>query len=274
MLRSLLFACLVVVNASSLIAQSKVFEQTVNLSPGGSLRLQARRGSVRLTGWDRNQVEVRARIEAEGSWNSGDARRAVDATTIEVNNGFGTSVSIRANYDNIPWQDWIFSNGRSHPNIHYEIRAPRRVDLRLEIDRSPAHISGFDGRIDLDASRSEVDAADLTGSMRITLERGDNSSFRNLRGSFDIEAQRTNLRIDLARLDASSSVEIQRGDIDMSVARSQGFNLDTSLGRRADFDSSIPLQVRSSRQTNPSGPVNGGGPRLSIQADRGRVRLR
>ena len=257
-----------------LTAQSKLFERTVNLPSGGVLRLDSDKGSVRLTSWDRNQVEVHARIEAESSWDSDYARRIVDATTVEVITSFSNEVSIRGNFDNVPMRDWIFGNGRSTPNIHYEIRAPRRVDLRLDIDRSNSVINGFEGRIDLEADRSVVDATDLTGAMRVTIDRGGDSSFRNIRGSLNIVADRTNLRMDLTRLDASSSIEIDRGDIDMSMSRGQGFDLDTSLTKRASFDSSLPVQMRGFSRNNPSGSVNGGGPRLAIEADRSRIRLR
>jgi hypothetical protein len=258
--RILLCAGVLLLITSPLAAQSKVFERTVSLAPGGLLRLDANRGSVRLTGWDRDQVEIRARIEAESSWDSEYARRVVAATTVDVVTSVRNEVVIRGNYENVPFQDWIFSNGRSTPNIHYEIRAPRRVDLRLNIDRSNSVINSFDGRIDLEADRSVIDASDWTGPIRIGIDRGGDSTFRNIRGSITVEADRTNLRMDLARLDASSRIEIDRGDIDMSLARGQGVDLDTSLSRRATFDTDLPIETKSFRRSNPSGAVNGGGP--------------
>jgi len=251
-------------------AQSKVFEQTVHLSPGGTLKLDASRGSVRLTGWDRDQVEVHARIEVDRSSDSSSARQAVDRTTVEVVSS-GNSVSIRSNYDNA--LNWL-CDFQGRPSIHYEIRAPKRVDLRLNIDRSNSIIKDFEGRIELEADRSVIDAADLSGPMRMSIDRGGDSSFRNFRGSFDVEADRTNIRIDLAKLDGSSRISIDRGDIDMSVSRSQGLDLDTSLSKRTSFDTTLPLQSRRFRNNNPSGSMNGGGPRLAIEADRSRVRLR
>jgi hypothetical protein len=251
-------------------AQSKVFEQTVRLSSGGTLQLDTSKGSLRLTGWDRDQVEIHARIEAEGSWDSTVARRTVDSTTIEVISS-SNSVRIRSNYDNV-LRDWLF--GQMQPSIHYEIRAPRRVDLRLNVDRSNSIIKDFAGRIELEADRSIIDAADLSGPMRLNIDRGGDSSFRNFSGSFDVEADRTNIRIDLAKLDASSRITIDRGNIDMAMPRAQGLDLDTSLSKRTAFDSTLPLQSRRFNRNNPSGTVNGGGPRLAIAADRSHVRLR
>ena len=60
--------CLAVAPAAE--AQSREFSQTYDLDAGASLTLISSRGSVRLTPWDRDQVEVRARIEAPSAWDS------------------------------------------------------------------------------------------------------------------------------------------------------------------------------------------------------------
>jgi hypothetical protein len=246
----------------------------VKLAPGGVLRLDASRGSVKLSGWERDQVEIRARIEAERSWDLGYSRRVVEATTVDVSSISNNEVMIRGNYDSVPRENWFFGHMGNIPSIHYEIRAPRRVELRLDIDRSNSVINGFSGRMNLRADRSEIDAADLSGPIRITIDRGGNSSFRSISGSFTFDADRTNLRLGLARLDESSRIEIDRGNVDLSLAPGQGIDLDASMSRRTNFDTNLPLQMRSFRGNNPSGPVNGGGPRLFIQADRSHIRLR
>jgi hypothetical protein len=260
---------LTAVNAA---AQSKNFERTVQVGSGASLDLVSRKGSVRLVAWDRDQVEIRARIEADNSALGSDfARRSVDAATIEVDSA-GNHVSIRPNYGSVP-SNWLL--GRSIPNIHFEIRAPRRLEVRLEVDRSETLLRGFQGSISLVSDRSEVEASDLTGRVRARMDRSGESRFSDIRGSIDVVADRTNLRIVFVRLDEGSRIHIDRGDADVSVSRGQGLDLDTNLSRRADFDTN--LQVPYRRQQNrerPFGSVNGGGPRLAIEADRSRVRLR
>ena len=254
-------------------AQSKSFNETVPLPAGGSLTLYANKGSVKLTGWDRDQVEIRARIEADSGGSSDYARRAVDATRVDVTTT-RNSVAIRSNYENLPSSSWIFGGSWNTPSIHYEIRAPRRIDVRMDIDRSETILNGFEGRMVLTLDRSEIDGTDLAGDLRLTIDRGGDSSLRNIRGSIAVDADRTNLRIDVARLSGPSRIEIDRGDADVSVAPGQGFDLNTSLSRRADFDTNLAVQSRSRNGSNPSGSINGGGPRFAIEADRSRVRLR
>jgi hypothetical protein len=260
--------------AADLAAQSKVFERTVQLGSGGSLDLTARKGTVRLVAWDREQVEIRARIEADTDVSADYARRSVDATTIDVNSGTN-HVSIRPNFDNVPTaSSWLFGDLRSIPSIHYEVRAPRRLDLRLDVDRSATLLSGFQGSVFLVSDRSEVNASDLTGRVRARLDRSGQSRFSDIRGSIDVVADRTDLRIGFVRLDEGSRIQIDRGDAEVSIARGQGLDLDTNLSRRASFDTNLDLLIRGRIRENPSGSVNGGGPRLQIEADRSRVRLR
>ena len=252
--------------------QSKTFNNTVPLASGGGLTLKAMKGSVRLTAWDREEVEIHARIEVDSSFPEY-ARRALELTTVEVV-GAGRQVMIRSNSDAVPSQIWFFGITHTTPSIHYEIRAPRKVDLQLDIDRSPTTIIGFEGKMVLELDRSELQAENLAGDVRVNIGRGGDSSFRNIRGSINLTANRTNVRVELLSLNASSRIEIARGDADVSVARGQGFDLTTALTRRADFKADVALQFRSGDRRNLRASINGGGPRLSIDADRGSVRLR
>jgi hypothetical protein len=253
---------------------TRTFERTVPLGSGGSLDLTSSRGSVKLTGWDRNEVEIRARIEADSDFTGDYARRAVEATTVDVLAG-SSGVLIRPNFDNVPVRaNGFFGEWRPLPRIHFEIRAPRRLDIRLDVDRSDTVLSGFEGRIVLESDRSEVDAADLTGAIRARMDRAGDSKFSNIRGSMTVVANRTNLQIGFLRLESVSRIEIDRGDADVSVMQGQGFDFSTNLSRRANFDTNLALPYRSRNRDNPSGSVNGGGPRLQIDADRSNVRLR
>ena len=137
-------------------AQSRVFEQTVSLESGGRLSVESGKGSLQITSWDREEVEIHARIEAPRNVSADYARRAVEATQIEVRGG-GSSVSIEPDYSDVPYRgDRWNDNSRSVPFIHFEIRAPRRPRLIVESDRGPTTISGFEGDMDIETDRGEA----------------------------------------------------------------------------------------------------------------------
>ena len=254
-------------------AQTREFSETVPLESGGSLRLEASKGSVTVTAWEREEVEIRARIEAPREVSDDYARRAVDATTVDVT-GTSRSVRVRSNYEGVPTRagfwDW---DSRTVPSIHYEIRAPRKLSLSVRSDRGPTSLAGFEGRIELDADRGEVDLRDLTGEIRLVIDRGQDSTLSVIRGSFDLEADRTNVRMREVRIEDDSRLDIDRGDAEIDLAAAQGLTLRTDLSRRADFDSELPLTLGSLNGRSFDGTINGGGPELFIESDRGSVRL-
>lgn len=254
-------------------AQTSEFNETVPLSAGGRMRLEGSKGSITITSWDREEVEIRALIEAPDNVDADYARRAVDATTVDVT-GTPASVSIRSNYDDVPRRSSFWNgNSRSVPYIHYEIRAPRQLDVFVESDRGPTAISGFVGEITLDADRGDIDLRDLTGEIRIAIDRGSESRLAAIRGSFDIEADRTDIRMHDVLIENNSRLEIDRGDVEIGVGASQGLTLRAELSRRGTFDSELPLTLSSLDGEDFRGTINGGGPELLIESDRGSVRL-
>jgi hypothetical protein len=256
-------------------AQSKQFDKTVPLPSGGYLSLHATRGSVKLTSWDRNEVEVRARIQAAPRVDADYARESVDATTVDVIAGAG-DVRIRSNYDKVPnvRLSWFGSGWRDVPEIHYEIRAPRKLEIRMDIDRSDAVVRGFEGRVDLVSDRSELTLVDLAGRIGLEVDRGSSSRLENVRGSLRINGDRTHFAIELASLDDRSSIEVDRGDVRIEVPPAQGLTIDADLTRRSGFDADdLQVQRRRGDDRRFTADVNGGGPTLTLESDRGRIQL-
>jgi hypothetical protein len=266
-------ACLAL--ASPALAQTKQFDKTVPLPSGGYLSLNATRGSVKLTSWDRNEVEIRARIQAAPGVDADYARQSVDQTTVDVIAG-SRDVRIRSNYDRVSGaRNWFgVMPWKEVPEIHYDIRAPRKLEVRMDIDRSDATVRGFDGRMDIVSDRSELDLADLAGRITLEVDRGNSSRLENVRGSLRIDGDRTNFDIALASLDDRSSIETDRGDVRIEVPQAQGLTIDADLTRRSDFDAdNLSVQKRHGDTRRFTADVNGGGPTLSVEADRGRIRL-
>ena len=168
MLRRAISACVLAIACSAVTAaQDREFSRTVPLEPGGSLRVDGSKGSIRITGWDRPEVEIRARIEMPRREDADYARRVVDATRIDVS-GQGGSVTVATNYDDVPSKDGRTGRDsgwgdRTVPAVHYEIRAPHRVALAVDSDRGPAAISGFEGPIDLVVDRRGLHLSHVAG---------------------------------------------------------------------------------------------------------------
>lgn len=264
----------VVLGSSPVAAQDRQFAETVDLEPGGTLRVDGNKGSMQITAWDRPQVEIRARIELPDHESAEYAQQVVDATEIEVA-ASGGSVTVRSNYDHVPTRTGIGNRGdKTVPPVHYEIRAPRRIDLRVDSDRGPATIRGFEGTLDIVIDRGELDLQDAAGDVRLDIDRGERSRLANVGGSLTIEADRTDLRIEAAALERNSRIEIDRGDVDLRVPADQRLTVRTDVSRRGKFTSDLPIQWMSEDRRRSEGHVNGGGPELFVESDRAAISLR
>jgi hypothetical protein len=263
------FAC-----AAPLAAQDREFSRTIDLPASGRLLVEGSKGSMQISSWDRPQVEIRARIELPPDEAASYAQQAVDATEIEVTTGSG-SVFVRTNYDRVPTREGARGSGdRRVPEVHYVIRAPRRIDLSVDSDRGPASIRGFDGSLNIVVDRGELDLQDVSGDVRLEIDRGDESRLTDIRGSLSIDADRTDLRIEGAALERNSRIEIDRGEVDLRVAPDQRLTLRTDLSRRGRFRSDVPIQWMSMDTRQSEGHLNGGGPELFVESDRATISLR
>lgn len=260
--------------ASAAAAQSREFTRTVELRPGGTLRVEGNKGSMRITSWDQPRVDIRARIEPPEGVTADYAARAVEAAAVDVV-GDGSSVTVRSNYENVPLRDGTGDWGsRTVPPIHYEIRAPRRLRLSVDSDRGPAAVRGFQGDVDIVIDRGELDVADIDGEVRLEIDRGNQSRLSGIRGRLVVEADRTELRIESLALDADSRVEIDRGEIELVVPATQKLTIRTDISRRGEFRSDLPIEWSSENRRRAQGLLNGGGPGLLVESDRARVELR
>ena len=285
---ALLGVTLLAMSAPTVSAQDRTIEETLVLEPGGRLALESTRGSVRLTGWDQPRVDVHARIEPPSNVDDDYARRAVEGTEIRID-ADARSVRIRADYDGVP-RRWPFD--RRLPHVHYTIQAPRQLDLDLEIDRNDdAIVRDFEGTLTIDVDRSEFEGTDLggtitmsvdrsaltvrdvTGQVSIGIDRGRDVVLDGVRGAFRLKTDRTTVTMPNAVIEGDSTVDMDRGGIEIDLDAAQTLTLDAELSRRADFSTDLPVTIEDGGR-HVRGTMNGGGPRLRVEGDRAEIRLR
>lgn len=252
--------------------QSKDFKQVVDFEPSGELTLNSDKGSVRVTAWDSNQIEIVARIDAPENVSADYGQRAVDGTRIDVT-GTSRSLTVRSNFEGVPYKGGLDYHSKSLPDIHYEIRAPRSLNLMVELDRSKLNVEGFKGKVKFDTDRTTVSARDIEGALRLKIDRGD-ARLTNVRGSLSIDSDRTEGHLQGITIEGDSRLDIDRGNYELRMPSSQPLTVNADVSHRENFESEFALAMQSSGRTNFEGQINGGGPKFSIHADRGKVTLK
>lgn len=257
----ILCVALFVVLSLAVGQRTKEIHKTLPLNKDGELVLDTYKGSIRIDPWDRGEVDIVAKIEADGT--DRDADDAVEDTEIEIR-GSDQRVSIKTDYSEVRERHsglfGFFNVGSQRlPFVHYTIKIPRSAEARVKDYKSESKITGMEGPLRLNTYKGE---AKIFGHQ----------------GRLDLETYKGEVEISFDKLRDDCSLETYKGEIRLQLPRGQGFTLDADMGRRADLDSDFGLgDLRSRRRSGDEryrGDVNGGGPRVSLKSYKGEIRLR
>ena len=234
--------------ASSLAAaDSKDIHRTFPLDSRGHVTVDTYKGSVRVTTWDRNEVDVAVRIEEDGDVFAQSVKRA------DVR--FDASASdIRITSNN----QWSFFLDGAAPLYNYTIRMPRTASLRIKDYKSESEVTDLAAEFQIDTYKGSLRLRDFSGRLTANTYKGD-------------------LQADFTAVTAPVRIDTYKGSIDLRMPRDSKFDLDTDLGRRRgdpDTDFARYIRTSNSRDRIHRSQVNGGGPEVRVRSYKGEFRLR
>ena len=210
---------------------------------GGRLRISGgQNGGVTVRGWDRNEVRVVARMQAN-------ARREADARDLLRDVRIEAGSTIRASgpraYREEGW------------SVSFEVYVPRRTDLDVETHNGGIRVADVDGTINFDAVNGGVRLANLAGSVR-----GDTQN-----GGISVSLAGDRWRGE------GLDVRTRNGGVDIEVPARYNAELETGTVN-GGFDIDFPITVSGRLGRNVSTRLGDGGPRVRVMTTNGGVRLR
>ena len=266
--------------ALSLTAESRYhedFHYSFAQSAGGRLSVDNFNGSVEISGWDQNTVDVSGTKYADSEARLRDVR-------VDVSNG-GDWVKVRT----------LRPELEHHGNMgaKYVIRVPRQTELEnvhssngslrvdnidgnvtLRTSNGSVHLAGIHGNVDASSSNGSVDVTKVDGQMRFHTSNG---SVRagNVRGG--VNATTSNGSVDLEletpqSSDVTASTSNGAITVRLPAATNASVNAQTSGHDRiySDFDVTVRGQLAKSRL---QGTIGSGGPRIELSTSNGNIRL-
>lgn len=200
-------------------------------------------GSVRVYGWDRNEVLVRSLIQ---TW--GETRADAQALAREVRVETGGD-RIRA--------DGPSTRRRASWAVSYEVWVPRKTNIDVETHNGGISAEGIEGRLYLEAVNGGISLREVAGDVRAETTNGGVSavlSGTTWRGG----------GLDLSTTNGGVTLEIPRGyNAELETGTVNG-------GMNIDFP--ITVQGTIGRRINTR--LGAGGPRLRATTTNGGVRIR
>ena len=199
-------------------------------------------GGIRVEGWSRNEILVRAKVTARARTESAAERLAEE---VEIR----TSRTISADVPDTRRREWV--------SVSYQLFVPRRSNLSLETHNGGITIENVAGDLSFDALNGGVKLADLAG---------------------DVRGQTTNGGLDImlsgdAWEGDGLDVRTTNGGVDLWVPEDYSAELETSTvnGRvRVDF----PVTVRGRIDSRISTTLGNGGKTIRVKTTNGGVRVR
>jgi hypothetical protein len=213
-------------------------------APTRSLYIDGRdNGSVRVYGWDKNEVLVRALIV--GSANSlSEAKDLAAEVKIETDGD-----RVRANGPS--------TRRRSHWSVSYEIWVPRKTNFDTETSNGSVSVEGVEGRMDLRAQNGSITIRDVAGDVRGQTSNG------------SVNAQLDGTAWKGEGLDLTTS----NGSVNLEIPKGYNARLETGTvngGMNIDFPITVQGTIGRRITTN----LGSGGTRVRAVTTNGSVRIR
>jgi len=245
--------------AASPAVADRMVSKTLPLAADGKVTIDTYKGSIRIAPWDRAEVAVEARIVPDDSCGSErDQKKWVEDTEVVIEPS-GRNVRIESDYDRLE-TGWSFLQGcTSRPFVHYRISLPRAARLTIHDYKSDTDVRDFAGHLTLDTYKGSGALVGLSGAL-------------------DLKTYKGEVRAVFTRLSEAVNAETFKGDVTLTLPSASAFELSADAGRKGEIVSDFEGAgaMRSSRRSGlrSSARVNGGGPRVTLSTEKGKLSIR
>jgi hypothetical protein len=204
-------------------------------------------GSIRVEGWDRDEIHIKARIEVQGR-SKEDARELLSEIDIE------TDPAIRAKG---PGSKWFGLFRKRNWSVSYRLKVPERSNLDAHTTNGSLEIRDVSGTMDFGTTNGGIKLRDVNGDVRggtinggITVVLG--GDYWEGEG-LDLHTTNGGVSVDMppsysARLDAKT----------------------TNGGIRVEH----PIKITSKSRRRLEGTIGDGGPTIKVRTVNGGVKIR
>jgi DUF4097 and DUF4098 domain-containing protein YvlB len=221
----------------------EIKEQTLPAT-GGIIKVDGRQnGGVSVKGWERNEILVRAKVQAQAPTES-EAQAMVSQVRIET-----ASANIYA--------EGPQSRERSWWSASFEVFVPHRSDLNLKAHNGGISIDSVQGAIEFETHNGGASLRDLNGNVKGRTTNG------------GLSVRLSGNRWEGAGLD----VKTTNGGVNLVVPENYSAHLETGTVN-GGFNLGIPVTVQGKIEKNLSTDLGSGGATLRLMTTNGGVSVK
>lgn len=201
-------------------------------------------GGIRVKGWERNEIYIKACVQAWGK-DETEARARTAAVRVDFADGIVRAVSPAA------------TDGNYSFGVSYDIRVPINTDLNLKTHNGGINLAGVNGSIEFDLNNGGVILDRIAGSVRGQTVNGSltfNLSGERWEGD-GIDARTTN------------------GSVFINVPKNYSARLETGT-RRGNFYVNLPVERKRDNNYELNFDSGAGGATIRAKTTNGQVTIK
>jgi len=256
-------------------AAEKKVDRTFNVSPGGTLIVDADSASVRVTGSSGNQVVVHMLASA--------SEDDLDGMKLEATQS-GNEVNVVMRRGKMGW----FRSWSGDQKI--EVSVPQRFEVKVKTGGGDVELANTTGSASLNTSGGDIVARNVTGNVESNTSGG-SITMDTIRGEVDADTSGGdvhlvrvdgkmrgntsggNVEVDLVGANRGIVASTSGGSIRLTLPRGTNANLEATTSG-GGFTSDLPVSTTQFREGHVKGTLNGGGPSIDANTSGGDISVR
>jgi len=231
------------------------FYQSYQVRSGTVVNVMNPNGSVTITGWDEDTVEIRAVKESP---------RGQDALDeVDINIDIADELSIETIH---PTDNFLVS-------VSYDIKVP--VDLLIDIiecTNGNITLENIGGNPVLSTSNGTISAVNINGIVSAVSSNGDITA-SGVRGLDEVRTSNGNITAELPAIYGNVEMKTSNGSIVLLMSPALAVDLDAKTSNGSISISNLNIDAAEFDQTTLSGSMNGGGSMVEISTSNGSIEL-
>lgn len=260
-MRNLLFALVVGVFVTASSAKAEKYSRTetkfFNISPTGSVIVENVNGSIKVVGWDKNQVslEVTKTVRADNSEN---AEEYFSDLRVDIRSG-SDFLEVKTRYPHDfggGFFDWLLHGGSRYGSVEYVLKVPSTVKLNVSSTNGSIRVREVIGKVRAHSTNGHIELEGVGGVVKGSTTNG----AINARISDKVELRELELGTTNGGISVYCPTNIN-AEIDART---------TNGGIHTDFP--VTIQGRFSK-TRLEGTINKGGNEIRLHTTNGGISI-
>jgi len=255
------FVLLLVGSAAALADYREDFSKTLPLKAGERFSLDNVNGSVVVSTWKEDKVEIKAVKVAR------DDEKDLKDVEIRVDQSAGM-VSVKA----------IWPKFRLHFNVNvdFEIKVPEGVHLdKVETVNGGINITGRYGRAVAETTNGSVTVEDASGELKAATTNG-GVQVNRFEGKLQAETTNGNIRLEGLTFKDGITAETTNGSITLAISAPEALNanlLARTTNGHITVDFPVTLKNLTESKHRVEAKIGQGGPEISLETTNGSIKI-